>query len=64
MKPVPSLAVLVLAWLLAACGGAAPDPAPDEVSATWTAGDDAPLEPDAPAEGAGPADAAGPTDAR
>lgn len=44
MKPV-SLALLLLASLLSACGGgAAPTHADDEVSATWTAGDDIPLE--------------------
>ena len=52
MKPV-SLALLLVASLLPACGGgAAPTHADDEVSATWTAGDDAPLE----EEAAGPGD--------
>ncbi len=34
-------ALITLALLLAACGGAVPD---EEVSASWTSGDDAPLE--------------------
>lgn len=34
-------ALIILALLLPACGGAAPD---EEVSASWTSGDDAPLE--------------------
>jgi hypothetical protein len=44
------LTVIVLATMFAltACGGPAAPPArgPDEVTATWTAGDDAPLEGD------------------
>ncbi len=42
-----SLAVLLM---LTACGGpGAQSHGPDEVTATWTAGDDAPLGDDAPA---------------
>ena len=52
MKLVPALAMLTLASLLAACGGAPPPRADDEVSATWTAGDDAPLEAEDPGDGA------------
>lgn len=37
-------AALLALWLVAGCGGG-PAPAPhDDVPATWTAGDDAPLD--------------------
>ncbi|HEY8428463.1 MAG TPA: hypothetical protein VIL20_08825 [Sandaracinaceae bacterium] len=53
----------VLAWILTcgACGGPSA-PAPDEVSESWTAGDDEPLEraAEAPARRAPPTSAAAP----
>ena len=45
-----ALGAFVLGLFMAACGGAPPPPE-EEVSATWTSGDDDPLEtPDDPAE--------------
>lgn len=38
------LIALVLGFALAACGGSPPPPPEEEVSATWTSGDDDPLE--------------------
>jgi ABC-type glycerol-3-phosphate transport system substrate-binding protein len=40
----PASLVLLLSALLAACGGSMAAPPPEEVTETWTAGDDAPLE--------------------
>jgi predicted small lipoprotein YifL len=36
--------VLLSAVSLAACGAARPEAPPDEVTETWTTGDDAPLQ--------------------
>lgn len=41
---------LLFALALAACGGPTPAPQAEEVTATWTAGDDAALPDDAPSE--------------
>ena len=41
--------LLSIAILAAACGGPSAPP-PDEVTETWTSGDDEPLEDGAPAE--------------
>ncbi len=38
------IGMAIVMLLLGACGSATPARAPDEVTATWSAGDDAPLE--------------------